>query len=120
MSEQQKSWVSFFLTTSLEAAFFVAWKGFDVQAAGNVLMFWIWFISILVILAYFATTPQTPKAYSGARTVLSVISMIAITGALAWFGHFVTAAFYIFGQICAWDYIKRGRKNARDAEGNVA
>lgn len=115
MNAQIKAWISFVVVTGLEAAFFVAWKGFGIPAAGNVFMFWIWFMTVLVTLAYLVADPIPPKAYSQPRIVLSALSVLALTGALAWFGHFITAAFYVFGQICAWSYVERGRKKAIDA-----
>ncbi|VVD90864.1 hypothetical protein PCO31110_01612 [Pandoraea communis] len=115
MNAQIKAWISFAVPTGLEAAFFVAWKGFDIQAAGNVLMFWIWFMSILVTLASIVVDPLPPKAYSSVRAVLAAISILALAGSLAWFGHFVTAAIYVFGQLCAWSYVERGRKKGNES-----
>lgn len=116
MSEQTKAWTLFGVTKTLEVGFLVAWKGFDISAAGNVFLFWVWFVSIACLLAWHLTDPDANRAYSPSRSAMSVMSAFAITGVLAWFGYFGTAAFYIFGQLCAQEYEERRNKKVVDPD----
>ncbi|SMG01049.1 hypothetical protein [Burkholderia singularis] len=88
--------------TALEGAAFVAWKGFGIDAAGNVLMFWLSFISVIGILLLAALPrdfgPQSDVPKSAFRRSVESISTIAMIAALAWYGHFVMAGFYVLGQ----------------------
>lgn len=117
MKAQIKAWLSFFAFTSAEAGFFVAWKGLSIEAAGNVLLFWIWFISILGVCMLFVSKSPQPRSQSTLRTALEAISSVLMAISLAWYGLFVTAAFYVLGQIGIWSFAHTSPRIAGGASG---
>jgi hypothetical protein len=82
----------------------IAWKRFGNEPVGNVLLFWLWLSASMGILAGLSkpTAPTTPK--SAARFTIEALSAVALTVALAWYGYFVTGAFFTLGQLSILSY----------------
>lgn len=80
-----------------QLAALVAWKFYGIEAAGNLLLFWVWFFAIVGIMAFFlpAQSPAAPK--SRVRRFFSTFTCGVLLVALAWYGHFVSAAFFVLG-----------------------
>jgi hypothetical protein len=76
------------------------WKAIGMPAAGNVLQFWLWF-EVAAGVSLLFTKPRAPIApKSRLRSFVARVSTLAMIAALAWFAHFVLAAFYAIAQAC--------------------
>ncbi|WP_261526131.1 hypothetical protein [Burkholderia multivorans] len=102
MSKSTRAWLASIAVMALEAAAFIAWKRFGINAAGNVLLFWLWFLAVtgVLVLVFLPRDYERKNAApkSALRTAMSIASTVSMIAALAWFGHFVVAAFYTLGQ----------------------
>jgi hypothetical protein len=99
MTKRLMPWIVTVVVTGLEFGMLTLWKGYGMTPAGNVLLFWIWLSAIVGIFSLFSkpTSPGEPK--SRLRSAVSGITDIALISALAWFGYFVTATFFVLGVI---------------------
>jgi hypothetical protein len=91
-------WSWTIVTNGLQVAAFVAWKGYDIEQAGNVLLFLVWLVAVIGIASLFthSSKPAAPPAPKS-RWTIGFATAISTCAALVWFGYFVTASFYLIG-----------------------
>lgn len=92
---------SVWLTTTVNTfVCLYAWKVRGIDPAGNLFLFWMWFVAavgcvLLLIPRKYAAKTTQPKIPS--LQICDLATEIILIGLLAWFGHFVLAAFYVAG-----------------------
>jgi hypothetical protein len=89
------------------AALFYLWKFEAVEQAGNVVMFWLWFVAALGITLGFATPSDRSAPRIRALEHFNFAFGIATLVALAAYGHFVLATLYLVSMFCIAAYRSR-------------
>ncbi|PUA16842.1 hypothetical protein C7W93_22945 [Glaciimonas sp. PCH181] len=95
---QVRRWLFAITSSSICIALLYAWKLQNINVAGNLLLFWLWFISAAFIAVLFvpeelAKIPRCSKNFARFNLCISLL----MTFAMVWFGHFLTAGFYMLG-----------------------
>lgn len=81
------------------AALFIAWQVFEVQGAGNLLLFIIWALSMICILASLAAPTEPAEERSAAHAAWSTASDVLFIAAFAWVGYILTAVVYLLAAL---------------------
>lgn len=111
--------VRWMISLAISAATFsclYAWKVHGINPAGNLFLFWMWFVAVMGCVLLFmprkymakTTYPQSPLL--GALFRIEGGILIAL---LVWFGNFVLAVFFViglFGRIAYASYYDRDGK----------
>lgn len=93
-------WSVWLTTTVITFVCLYAWKVRGIDPAGNLFLFWMWFVAavgciLLLIPRKYAAKTTHPKIPS--LQICDLATEIILVGLLAWFGHFVLAAVYVVG-----------------------
>lgn len=95
--------VRWLISLAISAATFsclYAWKVHGIDPAGNLFLFWMWFVAAMGCVLLF-----TPRKYMSKTTypknsflaALSWIEGLILIALLVWFGSFVLAVFFVIG-----------------------
>lgn len=78
-----------------------AWQILGIERAGNVFVFWMWFVGVLFFVSFLAL-PNPPKKRARKNRVLLCLNLSAwlfFTGALVWLGYVFLPSVLVFGLI---------------------
>lgn len=110
-------WLTSIGSDALLLALFYAWQVENVEQAGNVVVFWCWFIAIVRVLcgmvadkSLFSDKPR-PAGFGWYHAVTDV----AMISALVWVGFLWLPALYLFGAIMMEGARKREPKEKKVA-----
>jgi uncharacterized membrane protein len=89
------------------AGLFYLWKFHGLDAAGNVVMFWLWLMVIAGILMAFVppNIQSAPRIRSLER--INVAWGVVVLAVLVAFAHFILASFYLLSMLCIAVYRDR-------------
>lgn len=111
-------WLQAVTLDLLILSLFYIWQSEGTEQAGNVVVFWLWFITIVRILVgigadktSFAERPR-PAGFVWYHGVTE----FATISALAWFGYTLLPAFYLIGTML----VEGARKREPKTEGGAA
>lgn len=103
-----KRWFCSMTITSASFILLYLWKIEGMNAAGNLLLFWLWLGVVLWTWVVFfgdGTDNFSPRVKS--LDSFHVLTSIMLIAALVWFDHFVTASFYTWGLMARSAYVSR-------------
>lgn len=93
-----RSWIAAISIDSFVAGMFVLWKGYGMEGAGNVVIFFAWILTICLILDGLfisAKKPKMPRSEWG--IYYHAITELALISALVWYGFSLLPALRFFG-----------------------
>jgi hypothetical protein len=95
---------------ALFAGLAVAWYGFGIEGARNVIRFWVYASLALGIIMFISE----PKKHIGPLPVLTKritgVADVAVVIMFAWYGQFDYAAFWAFSSIAAAGYREKAER----------
>ena len=110
-----KPWLKAISINIANVTAFYLWKAYDIEQAGNVLLFWLWLIAIMSCLFLFApaSLKQITPRNKSLDTFNRVCALLTIS-TLAGFAHYALALFYFIGCLSF-----AGFRSKYDDEGNL-
>lgn len=100
----RQSWLKTITMRALMVGAMVAWKGYGIENAGNLLVFLIWLGSSIAVIAAFSDAKDIIPVLTDKQKTFNELFRMAILFSLAWYGHFGLAAVHLIGVMCAMAY----------------
>ena len=97
---------------------FYIWIAHGIEAAGSVIVFWLWFLSIVRILVGFSADKSSfdrnprPSGFGG----YNLLTEVTTISALVWMGYMWLPAIYLLGVLL----VEAARKHDPKTEGGTA
>lgn len=96
-----KYWSTAIITDALLVALFYVWQVNGIEQAGNVAVFWVWFMVVIKILAGASADKTTfaDKPRPAGFVWYHAVTEVALISALVWVGYVWLPAFYLLGSL---------------------
>ncbi len=94
---RRESWIRQIFVRATMAGLLIAWKEWGIEGAGNLLVFALWCLCVLWVIAMLMPAVKQSKVRSEGQLAFINIYRIAMVGALAWYGHPGLAVLFLIG-----------------------